>query len=132
MNWTQETIHQRVRELISESLARPLDEVVGHASLVADLGAESIDFLDLQFRLETAFALTFGDGELWRGDLDLDDPRLVGVDGRVTAAGLERLRELQPHLRWERFPRGLGRDDLPMLVSPDAIARVLVRRLLAP
>lgn len=128
-SWTESTAHTRLNELIAESLARNFNEVLPHASLIADLGAESIDFLDLQFRVESTFGLTFAEGELWRGELDLDDPAVVGPDGRLTDKAIATLQTLQPGYRWERFPRGITRGDLPLLVTPDTIARVVLRRL---
>lgn len=43
-----------VQRLVADVLVVPLDQVTMDSALIADLGAESIDFLDLVFHLEEA------------------------------------------------------------------------------
>jgi acyl carrier protein len=61
---------QRVAEIVAEALNVPIDRVTASASLIDDLGAESIDFLDILFRVETAFGIKFRENELWGGTND--------------------------------------------------------------
>ena len=125
-----EQIRDTIRGLVAEALDRDPAEVDATRSLVTDLGAESIDFLDIQFRVEKAFGLKFHEDELWRGTLDLRDPRWVR-DGRVTEEGLTALRAAQPAYPWDRFARGIAVRDLPQLLTVETIAREVERRLAA-
>ena len=124
----REEIVRRLTPIVAEALDRPVAEVTPHASLLADLGAESIDFLDLQFRIEGAFGIKVGDEELWRTAFDLDDERFVR-GGRLTDAARAELERRQPDFRWQRFESGLSVSDLPQLVTVASIAAQLETRL---
>jgi acyl carrier protein len=73
------------------------------SSLIIDLGAESIDFLDIVFRLEKTFKIKIPKGELFPEKL-LTDARFV-KDGRITAAGIEELKKRVPNGNWETFSK---------------------------
>jgi acyl carrier protein len=129
----REEIAQRVLAVIAEALDRPVSSLGLADSLVRDLGAESIDFLDIRFRLERAFGLALPEEELWAGVvLDRDDPAWLDADG-LTPAGLARLREALPDFAWDRhFPEGrVRRSELAVLVTPGTLVAVLERRLAA-
>jgi acyl carrier protein len=55
-----------VIRIVAEALDKPVAEVLPTASLVTDLGAESLDFIDLTFRIESAFGITIVENDLWR------------------------------------------------------------------
>jgi acyl carrier protein len=124
----RETLVTKLTAIVADTLDRPAAEVGRFDSLVADLGAESIDFLDLQFRIESAFGLKLGEEELWKGAFDASDERFVR-GGRLTAAALAELERRQPGFRWERFASGLGVADLPLLITVESIAAHLETRL---
>lgn len=96
-------VFQKVRETIAQALGLEESEVRMDASLVRDLGAESIDFIDMIFRLEKAFEIKIPSGDLFPAGL-LNDPRLV-KEGRVTPEGLAELRTKIPYLDLEGFSR---------------------------
>jgi acyl carrier protein len=121
-------IVRRLSAIVAETLDRPLAEVDRHASLIGDLGAESIDFLDLQFRIESSFGIKVGDEELWRAAFDLDDERWVR-GGRLTEEARAELERRQPDFRWARFGAGVAVSDLPLLVTVESIASHLEARL---
>ncbi len=73
------------------------------ATLVGDLGAESIDFLDIVFRLEKAFDIKIPRGELFPEDI-LTDAKYV-QDGKVTEAGLAELRKRMPFANLDDFAK---------------------------
>jgi acyl carrier protein len=86
----------RVQGLIAEALAAPPERVSLEANLMNDLGAESLDFLDIVFKLERAFDIQITRGEMERaarGDMSEDE---FAPDGVISEAGLERLRQLMP------------------------------------
>ncbi|WP_309896802.1 phosphopantetheine-binding protein [Archangium sp.] len=85
-----------VREVIADALARDVSEVQPEHNLMEDLGAESLDFLDIVFKLERAFGIQITRGEMERaarGDMTDEEFAPGGV---ISEAGLARLRELMP------------------------------------
>ncbi len=98
---TRDEIFDKVREVLVDALAVDEDEVTPEASLVKDLGAESIDFLDIVFKLEQAFGFKIGQGELFPEGV-AQDPRYV-QDGRVTPEGIAGLKQRLPHVDFSKF-----------------------------
>ena len=97
---------EQVRGLIAEALAAPLDRVKLSSNLMEDLGAESLDFLDIVFKLERAFDIQITRGEMERaarGDMSEDE---FAPNGVISDAGLARLRELMPEAK-DRIAPGL-------------------------
>jgi acyl carrier protein len=92
---TRQEIFEKVRETLVDALGVDDDEVSESATLVGDLGAESIDFLDIVFRLEKNFGIKIPRGELFPENLT-GDPSLVS-DGKITAEGIAMLRQKMPH-----------------------------------
>jgi acyl carrier protein len=89
-------LEQQVREVVAEALARDISEVKLETLLMGDLGAESLDFLDIVFKLERAFDIQITRGEMERaarGDMSDEEFAPGGV---ISEAGLARLRELMP------------------------------------
>jgi acyl carrier protein len=89
-------IAEKVRALVAEALAQDATTVRLDSILMADLGAESLDFLDIVFKLERAFEIQITRGEMERaarGDMSEEDFAPRGV---ISEAGLARLRELMP------------------------------------
>ena len=83
---TREEIYEKVTSTLVDALGVEEDEVTPEATLTGDLGAESIDFLDIVFRLEKNFGIKIPRGDLFPEDIQ-SDPELV-QDGRVTDKGL--------------------------------------------
>lgn len=117
-------IQETVVGIVADALDRKAGEVRPDSSLVDDLGAESIDFLDIVFRLEGAFDLKIPEEEIWRGSADL-----ASAGPEEMAAGLARLRERMPGFRWDRFPANPGKRDLARLITVTTIVDYLERRL---
>src|SRR3954452_794499 len=92
---TQEKIFDEVKATLIEALNADDDQVTPDARLQADLGAESIDFLDIVFRLEREFGIKIPRGELFPESIFQGDPAFV-ADGKVTDKGLAELREKMP------------------------------------
>ena len=89
-------VAQRVRELVADAIARDVSEVSIDSVLMSDLGAESLDFLDLVFKLEHEFHIQITRGEMERaarGDMSEEE---FAPGGFISEAGLERLRQLMP------------------------------------
>ena len=96
-------IFEKVKECLAGALGIDTDEIQLKSSLVRDLGAESIDFIDILFRLEKAFDIKIPSGELFPANL-LNEERLVQA-GRVTAEGLRALKEKIPYLDLAEFEK---------------------------
>ena len=98
---TKEEIFEKIQVALIDALGVDDDEVTPEAKLVGDLGAESIDFLDIVFRLEKSFDIKIPRGELFPEDV-LTDAKYV-QDGRVTDTGLAILRERMPFANLDEF-----------------------------
>ena len=90
----QEEVFDKVKVALVDALGVDDDEVTPEATLVGDLGAESIDFLDIVFRLEKAFDIMIPRGELFPEDI-LTNTDYV-VDGKINSTGLEELKKRMP------------------------------------
>lgn len=101
MPMTEADVFEKVKEALVDALAVDEDEVKPEATLMGDLGAESIDFLDIIFRLEKAFNIKIPRGELFPDNI-LNNPDLV-KDGKLTAAGLAQLKERMVHADLSQF-----------------------------
>src|SRR5215213_337587 len=97
---TRDEIHTKVQGVLVDALGVDEDEVTHTASLRSDLGAESIDFLDITFRLEKAFTTDPANPfKIPRGDLfpeNLDNPEYI-QGGKLTDAGVAEVRRRLPH-----------------------------------
>ena len=124
MTPTREEIASRVATIVADALDQPAEKVTPDASLVDDLGAESIDFLDIVFRLESAFGLKIPEDEIWQGAFEG-----VGDDPDLLAARLAELKARRPGFRWDRFPERPSRADLPRLITVTTVVEDLERRL---
>src|SRR4051812_45305738 len=89
-------IHARVARVLVEALNADEEDLTPRATLQGDLGAESIDFLDIVSRLEREFGIRIPPGELFPESIFRDDPGFVH-DGRVTDQGLAELRSRMPY-----------------------------------
>ncbi len=107
-------VHARVTKVLVQSLGIEEDDVIPSATLQGDLGAESIDFLDIMFRLEREFTIKIERNELFPAPISPDDP-IFARDGRLTDEGLTALRLRMPYANFREldFDRQLNRvDDL--------------------
>ena len=93
---SQDEIFNKVSSTLVEALYVDEDQITPAATLQGDLGAESIDFLDIVFRLEREFGIRIPSGELFPESIFQGDPALV-QDGRVTDQGLAELRAHLPY-----------------------------------
>lgn len=91
----------KVKEALIDALGVDDDEVTEEATMVGDLGAESIDFLDIVFKLEKSFGITIPRDELFPDDI-LTNAEYIN-DGKVTADGLEKLKARMPFADLTKF-----------------------------
>lgn len=121
MSMTQQEVLDKVQQVLVEALGLDEDEVTPQAKLVADLGAESIDFLDIVFRLEKAFGIKIDQNELFPESV-LNDPQYVS-EGRVTDAGLAELKRRLPHVNLDEFAKTRAVSDFSNVFTVETIVR---------
>lgn len=96
MAMSRDEVFEQVKEVLVDALGLDDDDVTPDATLMGDLGAESIDFLDIVFRLEKAFGIKVPREELFPAEAVLNNPEYVS-GGKVTAKGLAELEAKMPH-----------------------------------
>lgn len=123
----RDEILNKVTESMVDALGVEEDEVILTASLTEDLGAESIDFLDIVFRLEKAFGIKIPRGDLFPENL-LSSPEYV-KDGKLTGEGLGVLREKMPHADLSQFEANPLVSELGQLFTVGMIVNYVSERL---
>src|SRR3954447_3326842 len=91
---THDEIFQKVQATLVDALGVDEEDVTSEATLQGDLGAESIDFLDIVFRLERNFGIKIPRGELFPENV-VADPEMI-EDGKLTVKGVDELRSRMP------------------------------------
>ena len=128
MTDTQNNVPDEVRKLVAEALAKDVAAVRAESILMAELGAESLDFLDIVFKLEHAFGIQITRGEMEkaaRGEMGEDEFAPKGV---ISEQGLERLRELMPEAK-DRIQPGLRPIQILSLFSVQTFVRLVETKL---
>ncbi len=121
-------IFPKVAETMADALGCDVAKVKADASLIDDLGAESIDFLDIVFRLERAFKVKIPRGKIVeeaRGTLSEADFEKGGV---VTEAGLQRIKEFLNEVPAERIGSPLPVANIPRLFTPETFCKIVIRQ----
>ena len=120
---TKDELFEKIRTALVDALGVDDEEVTPEATLVGDLGAESIDFLDIVFRLEKAFDIKIPRGELFPEDV-LTDSEYV-QEGRVTEKGLEELRKRMPFANLDQFEKNPVVQDFGNLLTVADMCRFM-------
>ena len=121
-----DSVFPKVREIIAEVLVIDEDEVSLNSRLIADLGAESIDFLDLVFQLEKEFSIKIPRGQLEknaRGNLAEDQFEKGGV---LTVEGLSALKNYLSEVPAEQFKSNMKVNEIPMLFTVETFCKLIV------
>jgi acyl carrier protein len=121
-------VFPKVGEVMADALGCDVEQVKLDASLINDLGAESIDFLDIVFRLERAFKVKIPRGKIVeeaRGDLSEAEFDKGGI---VSDAGVERLKTFLSEVPAERFKTPLKVADIPRLFTVETFCKMVIRQ----
>jgi acyl carrier protein len=121
-------IYGRVVRVLVDALSVDEHEITPAASLQGDLGAESIDFLDIVFRLEREFAIKIPRGELFPESVFQGDPEFV-QEGRITDQGMEELRSRMPYADLNDFDHDRKLSAVPDLFTVDMVTRYIAWKL---
>lgn len=124
-----EQVGLRVRKVIAESLCVELEDVKLQSNLMKDLGAESIDFLDIMFRLEKEFEIKIPQREIERQARGGISPEEFEVDGVLQPKGIERLRVLIPEIPAASWREGMAMRELPGLFTVNVFVGIVQRKL---
>ncbi len=122
-----DAVFPKVAQIIADALGCDVEDVKPKVSLIEGLDAESIDFLDLVFRLERGFGVKIPRGKIVedaRGTLTEAEFESKGI---VTEAGLVRLRDFLSEVPAERITTPLKAADIPRLFTPETFCKVVIR-----
>ena len=125
---THDEIFQKVQATLVDALGVDEEDVTSDATLQGNLGAESIDFLDIVFRLERAFKIKIPRDKIVeeaRGGLSEAEFEKGGV---VTEAGVERLRLVLSEVPAERFTSPLNVANIPHLFTTETFCKMAIRQ----
>ena len=126
---SRDDVFAKIRDVLSDALGVDEDEVVAEATLQGDLGAESIDFLDIVFRLEKEFSIKIPKGELFPDDI-LNNPDYVDGD-KMTPAGIAKLKAAMPHADFSQFEGDPDLSKMPELFTVNTIVNYVEGKLAA-
>ena len=127
MALSRDEIMEKVREALVDALGVDEDEVIPTARIQADLGAESIDFLDIVFRLEKAFNIKIPRGDLVPDNI-LTSEEFV-ENKKLTEKGLAELKARMPHADFSKFTQNPNVDDIADLFTVDMIVGYVEAKL---
>jgi len=125
---TQDEIYSKVSATLVEALNVDEEEIRPDSTLQGDLGAESIDFLDIVFRLEREFGIKIPRGELFPESIFQGDPEFV-QNGKVTDKGLAELRARMPFADLSDFEKNPEVGHISDLFTVELIARYIEGKL---
>ena len=127
---TRDQIFEKVAGTMDEALNVDEDQVTLASTLQGDLGAESIDFLDIVFRLEREFSIKIPRNELFPESIFQGDPEFV-KDGKVTAKGLAELRAKMPYANLAEFEKNPTLEGISDLFTVNLIVSYIESKLTA-
>jgi acyl carrier protein len=128
---TKEEVFEKIQAALVDALGVDEEDVTPAATLVGDLGAESIDFLDIVFRLEREFGIKIPRGELFPESIFQGDPDFV-QNGRVTEKGLAELRARMPFADLSSFEQNPTMNGISDLFTVEMITRYIQGKLNVP
>lgn len=124
---TRDEVFEKVKGVLVDALSVDDDDVTPHATLTGDLGAESIDFLDIVFKLEQTFGFKIAQGELFPENV-AQDPKYV-KDGRVTHDGIAALKARLPHADFAKWQQNPEVSKVANVFTVDAVVNFVMHKL---
>ena len=129
----EKVIYEKVKESVVEALGIDDDEVTPNALLFDDLGAESLDLLDIVFRLEKEFGIKIPRGGIQADALSAEGENLTEedlvIDGVLTPLGIEKLKKSMPELDPARITEGFRADDIATLFTVQTFVNITKKLL---
>lgn len=127
MPMTHDEVFGKVQEVLVDALGVDDEEVKPDSTLTGDLGAESIDFLDIVFRLEKAFNIKISQDEFYPQNV-LQDEQYV-QDGKVTPKGIAELKQRMPHADVSRLESDPSIDNVSEIFTVDAVVKFIESKM---
>jgi len=128
---TETKIFEELKPLLVEVLGVPVEKIRLDSVLVSDLGAESIDLLDLSFRIEEKFRVRIEANEIEREARKRLPDGVYEQNGCLTEAALGEIRAALPELDASKLVKGLRKMDLPALLTVSFFVHLIARKLAA-
>jgi acyl carrier protein len=128
MAMSRDDIFEQVKDVLVDALGLDDDDVTEDATLMGDLGAESIDFLDIVFRLEKAFNIKVPREELFPAEAVMNNPEFVS-GGKVTEKGLAELRARMPHTDLSAFVKDPDVNKIADLFTVSAVVNFIENKV---
>lgn len=128
MAMSRDEIFSQVQEVLVDALGVDDDEVTNDATLMGDLGAESIDFLDIVFRLEKAFGIKIPREELFPAENLMSNSEFV-ENGKLTEKGLTELKNSMPHTDLSSFEKDPDINKLGDLFTVNSVVNFVEMKL---
>jgi acyl carrier protein len=128
---TDEQILKRLLPLVREVTGAELDHIDWHSSLMTDLGAESLDLLDLSFLVEEEFGILLESDAIERQARAQMGGTPYEEDGMLTEAGLAQLKEVLPEIDSPRLVHPFRKANIPSLLTVGAFVRLIQLKLTA-
>ncbi len=126
---SRDEIFEKVKDVLENALGADPEDVTMEATLIGDLGAESIDFLDISFKLEQEFSIKIDQGELFPENLMSDDTLVE--DGKLTDKAMDILRERMPHVDFSRLDADRRVNQLSEVFTVESLVDFIARKLTA-
>ena len=124
---TQQEILEKVQATLVDALGVEPEDVQEDATLQGDLGAESIDFLDIVFRLERNFGIKIPRGELFPENV-VSDPEMIS-NGKLTAKGIDELKTRMPYADLTDFAKNPEVDKIGDLYTVDMLVQYVASKI---
>jgi acyl carrier protein len=125
---SRDEIFKEVQAVLVDALGVDEEEVKPESTLMGDLGAESIDFLDIVFRLEKAFGFKIAREELFPIETMMSNPEFV-KDGKMTAKGIAEIKAKMPHTDLSAFEKNPDMNKLGDLFTVSSIVNYIETKI---
>lgn len=127
--YSDEEILRTIKEIIGKVVLMSPDEISDEASLVDDVGMESIDFLDVAFRLEETYGISLPRQDFIQRFVDKLGPGVLSRDGKISPQGVKLLRLGFPEVDPGRIHEGMKENEVFYLVSAKTYLNLVKRGL---
>lgn len=131
MPMTKDEVFSKVKEVLTTALAVDEDEVTLTAKVTEDLGAESIDYLDITFQLEKTFGIKIPKGELVPEPTFFSNPEFV-TNGKVTPKGIAELKAKMPFADFSGFEADPDINKFQNIVTVDTLVQYVMTKVNSP
>ncbi|MCL2641794.1 MAG: phosphopantetheine-binding protein [Phycisphaerales bacterium] len=126
---TEHEIFDKLLPLLEETTGSPPEKIAMTSGLMQDLGAESLDLLDLSFLIEEAFGITLESDEFERQATERIPGGVYERDGVLTEEALVELRRALPEVPAEKLATGLRKMEVPSILTVGVFVHLIQRKL---